>query len=227
MTYELFYWKGLPGRGEFVRLAFEATGTAFEQSDKLSQLDTEDWRPFAPPILRHEGKLIGQTSAILRYLGPRLGLAGAGEADALWVDQMQMTIMDCTAEAHNVHHPLSPLLYYGDQRGEAARAAKCFRNERLEKFLGWFAAALRRKEGPFLLGGALSYADLSLFQLLSGLRYGFPKAMERHLEKWPELAQHCKQVTQLPAMADYLRSERRPPFNEEGIFRRYWELDDL
>lgn len=227
MTYELIYWTGLPGRGEFVRLAFEATRTPFSERSDVDMLKKLPRAPFALPALRHGELLIGQTSAILRYLGPKLGLAGERAEDALWVDQVQLTIMDCAAEAHNVHHPLSPLHYYGDQRQEAARAAKCFRADRLGMFLGWFAKCLNEKQGPFLLGEKLCYADLSLFQLWSGLRYAFPKAMERHIEAHPELLTHCRAVSELPAIADYLASGRRQAFNEDGVFRHYRELDDV
>mgnify|MGYP001199803770 FL=1 len=71
----------------------------------------------------------------------------------------------------------------------------------------------------------MSYADLSLFQLVEGLRYAFPKAAQQALAGTPAVVQLHQRVAALPKVAAYLRSERRIAFNEQGIFRRYPELD--
>ncbi len=241
MTYQLYYWPGLQGRGEFVRLALEAAGAAYSDVARgdsavgqgmpalLHRLQDAAalHPPFACPLLV-EGKLaIAQTAAILQYLGPRLKLVGAREADRIWAHQIQLTIADAVDEVHNTHHPISTSLYYEDQVPEAVRAAKAFRNQRMPKYLQWLDSILARnpKGDQHLVGARLSYVDLSLFQLVEGLLYAFPKATRRALKKVPRVVALHGRVAQLPRVAAYLNSPRRIPFNETGIFRRYPELD--
>ncbi len=245
MAYELHYWPGIPGRGEFVRLALEAAGADYVDVARgdaaagagvpamLRYLEDPAVArpPFACPFLVDGKRVIGQTAAILLYLGPRLGLVPAREADRLWIHQIQLTIADLVQEVHELHHPIASSLYYEDQKEEALRRAADFRRTRLPKFLAWFEALLARNPGndarpvPRLVGSRLSYADLSLFQLVDGLTYALPKAMRRALRKAPRLAAlHAGMPTQR-RLAAYLESERRIPFNEQGIFRHYPELD--
>ena len=183
--------------------------------------------PFACPVLVDGKNVIGQTAAILLYLGPRLKLVGRSEADRLWTHQVQLTIADMVNEAHGTHHPVGAGLYYEDQKKEASRAAKEFRTQRIPKYLAWLEAVLARnpKGDKHLVGVRLSYVDLSLFQLVEGLLYAFPKATKRALRKTPLVLALNERVAQHRRVAAYLRSERRIPFNEEGIFRRYPELD--
>jgi glutathione S-transferase len=241
MRSELFYWPSIQGRGEFVRLALEAAGAEYvdvaRQSGphggvramrRLMEARATERPPFAPPFLRDGELLIGQTANILLYLGPRLGLVPQDEADRLWAHQLQLTAMDLVDEVHDTHHPISSGLYYEDQRPEAMRRAAAFRVERAPKFLGWFEQVLSRNPaGPaHLLGGALSYPDLSLFQLVAGLRFAFPRAMARLERDVPHCVALHDAVAKLPRVAAYLASPRRLAFNNEGIFRRYPELDD-
>ena len=241
MAYQLHYWPTIQGRGEFVRLALEAVGAAYvdvarESPSKgggESQLgrrldDPDNPRPaFAPPFLVDGDIVVGQTAAILLYLGPRLGLSGVGEADGLWTHQLQLTIADCVSEAHDTHHPLSTGLYYEDQREAALARAKAFREERVPKFFGWFEKVLKRNPAGdlHLVSNALTYADLSLFQLVAGLRYAFPKAAARALADAPAVAKLHAHVGRRQRIHDYLHSPRRIAFSEDGIFRAYPELD--
>jgi glutathione S-transferase len=246
MIYELHYWPDIQGRGEFVRLALEAAGAHYvdvARSDakgrgmdammRYLQSKSVARPPFAPPFLVHGKVVVAQTAAILLYLGPRLGLVGRSEADRLWTHQIQLTIADMVAEAHDVHHPIGSSLYYEDQKREAKRRAADFRRNRIPKFLAWFEAVLaRNKAGSstrhrthYLVGARLSYADLSLFQLIAGLQYAFPKAMRRRLKKTPRVAALHDAVSRHQHVAAYLASGRRIPFNEQGIFRHYPELD--
>jgi glutathione S-transferase len=237
MTYELFYWPGIPGRGEFVRLALEDAAAEYADvarqpggmarmkallADKALAVP-----PFAPPFLRHGELVIAQTAHILHYLGPRHGLAPADEAGALHVQQVQLTIMDAVAEAHDTHHPVGADLYYEDQQAEALRRAKGFREQRLPKFLGWFETVLRHNpaRSGWLVGAACSYADLSLFQLVEGLRYALPRASAQALAKAPRVGALRDAVAARPRIAAYLASPRRIAFNEQGIFRHYPKLD--
>ena len=245
MAYELHYWPDIQGRGEFVRLALETAGAPYvdvARGDRkagagvpamMHFLEGKDVPrpPFACPFLVDGRKMIAQTAAILLYLGPRLKLVPAGEADRLWVHQIQLTLADLVVEAHDTHHPIASGLYYEDQKREALRRAEDFRRLRLPKFLAWCEAVLERNPGnggrelPRLVGARLSYADLSLFQVVEGLLYAFPKATRRVLRKAPLVAALHAGVPQHKRLAAYLASERRIPFNEQGIFRRYPELD--
>jgi glutathione S-transferase len=237
--YELIYWPVLQGRGEFVRLALEAARADYVDVARLPEDqgggipavlqvlkgDHEGAPPFAPPILRHRGALIAQTAAILHYLAPRIGLAPNDEVSRIHALQYQLTITDWVAEAHDTHHPVSTGLYYEDQKKEAAKRAKAFREQRLPKFLGYFERALASSGGPYLFGSEPTYPDLSVFQVLEGLSYAFPRAFAETSKQSPGLLKLRKLVRALPNVAAYLASERRIPFNEDGIFRRYPELD--
>jgi glutathione S-transferase len=238
MRYELYYWPTIQGRGEFVRLALEEAGADYVDVARapgkgggvpamMKLLDGTriEHPPFAPPFLKAGKILIGQTANILLFLGVREGLATRQDAGRFWVHQLQLTIADLVVEIHDTHHPISANLYYEDQRREAKQRADDFLKRRLPKFLGYFEGALGGSGGPYLLGRRLTYADLSLFQLVAGLRYAFPKAMRRQERKAPRLAALHDRVALRPRMAAYLASERRIPFNEQGIFRCYPELD--
>lgn len=241
MAYELHYWPTIQGRGEFVRLALEAAGSDYLDVARGGEGEGQGmpamthflespqvkYPPFAPPFLVDGKRIIGQTAAILLYLGPRLGLAGKNERQQLWIHQLQLTIADAVAEVHDTHHPVATGLYYEDQKPEAARRSKEFCKSRMPKFFAWFESVLLRnpKGATHLVGKRLSYADLSLFQLVDGLLYAFPKACRRALKKAPGVAALHQQVAEHPRVAAYLGSERRIAFNLDGIFRRYPELD--
>jgi glutathione S-transferase len=239
MTYQLHYWPTIQGRGEFVRLALEEAGAAYvdvarsdgdDGGERALMADMGDpaldHPPFAPPYLVDGDLVIGQTANILLHLGLRHGLAPRDEAGRLWVNQLQLTIADLVAEAHDVHHPVGLGLYYEDQKTEAARRAEEFRTQRMKKFLGWFETVLARApKGGWLTGAALTYADLSLFQAVEGLRYAFPHAMRRLEPKLERVIQVRDRVAERPNIQAYLASDRRLAFSTEGIFRRYPELD--
>lgn len=234
MTYELYYWPGIQGRGEFVRLALEDAGTPYRDVAREAGagliyrfLETVETPAFAPPYLVDGEVVVGQTALILHYLGPKLGLAPRDPRLRLWVHQIQLTITDIVAEAHDTHHPISGGLYYEDQKPAAKRAAQAFREERLPEFLDWFETILTRnpKGDRWLVGGRCSYADLSLFQLVEGLSHAFPRAMAGYAERHPLIASVHDRVRERPRIAAYLKSPRRLAFNQSGIFRHYPELD--
>jgi glutathione S-transferase len=238
MAYELYYWSGIQGRGEFVRLALEEAGVAYidvERATATSSIPrmievleggTIKRPPFAPPFLRAGKLLIGQTANILLFLGGRHALAPKSEGGRLWTQQLQLTIADFVSEIHDTHHPIAGSLYYEDQKKEAKRRSADFGHNRVPKFLAYFEKLLERNDNQkYLLGSRVTYADLSLFQIVSGTRYAFPRAMGR-------LEGRCRRVLELhdriaarPRIAAYLASARRLPFNENGIFRHYNELD--
>jgi glutathione S-transferase len=240
MAYELYYWPDIQGRGEFVRLALEAAGAEYIDIARglgedegvaalMAALDSEatPHPPFAPPFLRDGNVVIGQTAAILLYLGDRHALAPSEPVQRLWVHQIQLTIADLVGEAHDVHHPLGGGLYYEDQKPEALRRAKLFREERIPKFLGWFEKILNRNPqgDTHLAGNTVSYADLSLFQIVEGLRYAFPRCMKALRSEFPLVMELHRAIGHLPRIHAFLKSPRRVPFNEQGIFRHYPELD--
>jgi glutathione S-transferase len=238
-TYDLFYWPSIQGRGEFVRLALEAAGAPYRDVARLPAeegggvrvmtavlAETTDGGPFfAPPILRHGAVTLSHTAAILQYLGPRLGLVPGDEASRLKANHLQLTVTDFVLEIHDVHHPIASSLYYHDQKPEAARRAELFVKNRMPKYLGYFERVLDSNGGAHAVGAALSYVDLSLFQLMAGFGYAFPRALSRLTNTLPRLAALHDRVAAEPAVAAYLASPRRVPFNEHGVFRHYPELD--
>ncbi|MDI1344635.1 MAG: glutathione S-transferase [Pseudolabrys sp.] len=235
MRYQLFYWPGIQGRGEFVRLALEDAGAAYDDvargkggMDKMLAMMRgagEKKPPFAPPFLKAGKLTIAQVANILFYLGPRLNLAPKDEGQRLWLNALQLTVTDFVKEIHDTHHPVAAGLYYEDQKPEAKRYAEGFLGERVPKYLGYFEQVIDESGGPYLLGRKISYTDLSLFQLVEGLRYAFPKGMKRIERRIPEVVAVRDRVAQRPGIRAYLNSERRIAFNEDGIFRRYPELD--
>jgi glutathione S-transferase len=236
MRYELYYWPGIQGRGEFVRLALEDAGAAYVDvarrprgmaaMSKFLESRSVKRPPFAPPFLKAGKLVIGQTANILFFLGPRLGLAPKDDAARLWTHQLQLTIADWLAEVHDTHHPVASSLYYEEQKREAKRRAEIFRVERQPKFLSYFEQVLERNGGRILIGNAISYVDLSLFQMIEGLRYAFPHAMAKQERKHRRVIALHDRMAVRPRLAAYLASERRVAFNQEGIFRHYGELDD-
>jgi glutathione S-transferase len=233
MRYELYYWTGIQGRGEFVRLALEDAGADYidvarKRGDSVIlpflRGKQEGALPFAPPFLKAGRLVIAQTAVILGFLGPRLGLMPGGQSAEIYAQQLQATITDFVAEIHDTHHPVATSLYYEQQRPAARKRAQAFREERLPKFLDYFESVIERGNGRQALSRH-SYVDLSLFQLVSGLDYAFPHAMKRLQKRIPHLRALAERVAERPNIAAYLASPRRIPFNEDGIFRRYAELD--
>jgi glutathione S-transferase len=234
MVYELYYWTGIQGRGEYVRLALEAAGAPYrdvarEEGDQVimkvtGQVSTPS---FAPPFLKDGDVVVGQVAAILLYLGDKLDLAPKEGPLKLWTHQIQLTIADFVLEGHDVHHPIGAGEYYEDQKPESKRRAREFREQRVPKFLDWFEGILTRNpDGPaHLVGSRLSYADLSLFQVMDGLTYAFPTLMRELDPSYPHVAALCSAVAEHPKISAYLASERRLPSNESDLFRHYPELD--
>jgi len=241
MRYELYYWPSIQGRGEFVRLALEEAaadyvdvarmqvrgGMGVPAMMRLMENAPGGRAPFAPPFLKAGRQLIAQTTNILLFLAPRIGLVPKAEATRLWAHQLQLTIADFVTEIHDIHHPIANSLYYEEQQPEAKRRSANFRTERLPKFLDYFEGVLDANPGGarHLVGRRLSYVDLSMFQVIAGLNYAFPRAMARRKSKWPRLLDLHRRVMARPRIAAYLASDRRLPFSTAGLFRHYSELD--
>lgn len=238
MTYELYYWPSIPGRGEFVRLVLEDCGVPYLDVARLPEAEgggtaaverllAEDFGQtpaFAVPVLRAGTLTISQTPNICHYLGTHHGLAPEG--DAIWhANQLQITLEDMLSEVHDTHHPIAVGRYYEDQQDAARQRTRNFIDERLPKFLDYFARALNATPGDCLLGERLTYPDLGLFQMIRGIRYAFPRAWSAYRLRYAGLERHAHQVETRERIAAYLKSERCIPFNEDGIFRHYPELD--
>ena len=240
MRYELYYWPSIQGRGEFVRLALEEAAADYIDVGRLPDADgygvpailklinATDLKtpPFAPPFLKAGDLVIGHTANILMYLGAHHGLAPAEEAGRLWAHQLQLSVTDFAKEIHDTHHPVGAAFYYEEQKFEAKRYTENFLKLRVPKFLAYFETLLTRNGGGHMVGAALSYVDLSMFQLLAGLRYAFPRAMARLEPNLPRLVALHDAVATRTRIAAYLASSRRMPFDEKGVFRHYPELDD-
>ena len=241
MKYFLYYWSSIQGRGEFIRLALEEGGADYVDVARMPERrgmgeaammrlmdEAPAGRlPFAPPFLKAGELVIAQTANILQFLGPRLGLVPKAEAARLWAHQLQLTVADLVGEAHDTHHPIAGSLYYHQQKPEAKRRSGHFTGERLPKFLDYFERVLKSNPGGdrFLIGKSLTYVDLSMFQVIAGFNYAFPRTMARLKSHCPGLLALHQRVIQRPRIAAYLASSRRIPFNNQGIFRHYPELD--
>jgi glutathione S-transferase len=238
MRIELYYWPMIQGRGEFVRLALEEAGARYadvaREEGGMARMqrflagEERGALPFAPPFVKVGRTIVAQTANVLAFLAPQLGLVPDDDAHRAEAAQIQLTIADLVGEAHDTHHPIAPSLYYDDQKKEAKRRARAFVDERMPKYLGWLEDVLARNaasRASWLVGRDLSYVDLSAFQVVAGLRYAFPNASARLERKLPGLVALHDRVAARPRIAAYLASERRIPFNEYGIFRRYPELD--
>ena len=232
MRYELYYWPSIQGRGEFVRLSLEEAGADYIDVARTPRRGvpalmrflegkSQGRLPFAPPFLKAGKLVIAQTANILLWLAPRHGLVPKNEESRLWAHQLQLTMADWLVEVHDAHHPIGGAFYYEDQKPESKRRAAHFTAERLPKFLGYFERVLVREKGGWLLGKAFSYADLSLFQMIAGLRYAFPRAMGSLEPKYPRSVALHERVAAWPRIAAYLRSQRCVDFNQHVIFRHY------
>jgi glutathione S-transferase len=238
MRYELYYWPSIQGRGELIRLALEEAGVDYVDVArragrrgvpammKLMQSRRLAHPPYAPPFLKAGKIIVAQTANILLFLGARLKLAPRDEAGRLWAHQLQLTISDLVDEIHDTHHPVSSWLYFEEQRPAARRRSKDFWRYRVPKFLGYFERVLNKNGGRFTIGRRLTYVDLSLFQIVEGLRYAFPKRMKRFERKIPGLIALHDRIAKRPRIASYLASPRRIPFSQWGIYRYFKELDD-
>jgi glutathione S-transferase len=236
MRYELYYWPSIQGRGEFIRLALEEAGANYVDvarrgkagvaaMTKLMQGPRLARPPYAPPFLKAGNTIVAQTANILLFLGPRLKLSPRDEAGRLWAHQVQLTLSDLVDEIHDTHHPVSSWLYFEEQRPAARRRTKDFWRYRVPKYLRYFERVLDKNGGRFTVGRRLSYVDLSLFQIVEGLRYAFPKRMKRFKRKIPVLVALHDRVGKRPRIASYLASPRRIPFSQWGIYRYFKELD--
>jgi glutathione S-transferase len=234
VRYELYYWPSIQGRGEFIRLALEDAGADYidigrkrgrRAVEAFLARKREPHPPYAPPFLKDGKRVIAQTANVLFYLGPRLGLAPRDEAGRLWAHQLQLTISDLVVHIHDTHHPVSGWLYYEEQRPAAKRRTQDFWRYRVPKFLGYFERILVQNGGRFSVGKRLSYVDLSLFQIVEGLRYAFPRRMKRFEKKIPLLVALHDRVAKRPRIKAYLASPRRIPFSQWGIYRYFKELD--
>lgn len=239
MKYLVYYWPGIQGRGEFVRLALEEAGAEYVDIALVPEKEgggapaivryLQDpgvkRPPFAPPFLVAGRQVIAQTANILMYLGERHGLAPRDAAGRAWVNQLQLTLVDFIAEIHDTHHPLGPSLYYEEQKAEAKKRTAAFLAARLPKYLDYFERVIERNgQGPWMVGRRLTYADLSAAQVIAGLQYAFPSATRTALRKRPRLARLHEAVFARPRIRRYLASGRRLEFNNDDLFRRYPEL---
>jgi glutathione S-transferase len=230
MRYQLYYWPQIQGRGEFVRLALEEAGADYVDVargrggiDRMIAMMRGKRSPYAPPFLKAGKLIVAQSALILHHLGPKLGLVPRDEASRLWAHQLQLTVTDFVKEIHDTHHPISSALYYEQQKAAAKKYTAAFWEHRVPKMMGYFEKVVG--ERGYVFGPKVSYVDLSLFQLVAGLRYAFPRRMKRFERRIPKLVALHDRVAGRPRVAAYLKSERRIAFNESGVFRHYAELD--
>jgi glutathione S-transferase len=235
MRYELYYWAEIQGRGEIPRLILEDAGADYvdigrqpggeERMQRVLDGGEPALLPFAPPFLRAGDLWLAQSALIASYLGEQLGLAPADEQGRLTARTIMLTIADFIDEIHDTHHPIAVDKVYDDQKDAARRRATSFREARLPKFTHYLERTIDRTARGVLVGSDITYVDLAAFQIVEGLDYAFPHAFAAEKPELGRLLALRDRVAARPRIAAYLRSERRLPFNEQGIFRRYPELD--
>lgn len=197
-------------------------------------LESDEGNPpvFSPPALRvkHDGRakplIISQTPNILIYLGDKLGLVGEGD-DKFWIQQLALTALDLNNEVHDTHHPIAVMQYYKDQKEESLKKAKDVRETRIPKFLSYFERTLKWNatagKHKYLVGDGLTYADTTVWQVLDGLSFAFPRELEARKKEFPELLTTFYESIKEELM-EYLNSSRRLKYSD-GVFRYYPELD--
>ena len=109
--YELYYWPGLAGRAEFIRLIFAEVNQTYKDVDDIAELEkislstqSEGFPNFAPPVLKNGDFTLAQTPVICRYLGAKFGLMPEKETDRWIADQLNATVHDFIAEGCLVFH---------------------------------------------------------------------------------------------------------------------------
>jgi len=240
MAYELYYWPFIPGRGEPVRLTFAFGGVAYRDVAReapspkegaeilvsFNEGERSEGHPFAPPylIVDEDGErtLHWQSAHLCDLVARREGLVD--EANASYAASLVLTLADLMDEAHDTHHPLATGLYYEEQKDAAKVRAGYFWENRIPKYLGFFEH--HASDAGTLVGEATSHVDAIAWHVLEGLHYAFPKAMASYAGRWPKLEALRACVPQHPSLGAYIASDDRMAFNEQGIFRRYPELDD-
>ncbi|KAK4058824.1 hypothetical protein OIO90_000270 [Microbotryomycetes sp. JL221] len=249
--FEVVYHAGIPGRAEFVRLMFEATGVTYRDAPQEDGQDCiipyvtgnfadhdKNPLPFAVPVLRHNDVVISQVPNIVLYLSSRLppiDLDGESTNTAQtpaplhdlstfhWLEQL-MTILDMNNEVHETHHPIDIRLYYEDQKAEAQKRAQAFREARIPKFLGNFENNIKKHTSGFL-NEKVSPADLALFHMVEGILFAFPERINQVKSEFPHVFKLRDTIKSSRRIQAYINSGRRIPFNNYGIFRHYTELD--
>jgi len=230
MSYRLYYWPSIPGRGEFVRLVLEDAGADYvdigrQQGANAVAEILHRGDHFAPPILEDDYESLSHVAHILSWISVPLGLAPDNDRDLRRMDQLLLTVTDFVTEIHDTHHPLGPSLYYDEQTAEATRRAEVFLADRLSLFLQYFETSLLLNPlgDAWLVGDRCTVLDLAVFHVLCGLDHALPHAMAQ--QDIPRLAALAARVAERPLLAAYLASDRRIPFNQDGVFRHYPALD--
>ncbi|BGP38013.1 hypothetical protein JCM10449v2_001940 [Rhodotorula kratochvilovae] len=236
--YTLVYHAGIPGRGEFARLFFEATGTPYEDTALTAGQDgikpymggsfegsDTNPLPFAPPILKHGSTVISQTPNILLYLATHIASPIDLDAGGEEGEPASKKAKASPLGTHDSHHPISVSSYYEDQKDEAIKRAADFRKNRVPKFFKHFEDNLHRSSSGYLLNSGPSHADLCLFQVYDGLLFAFPKLLAKIGPEYAKLRALYERVRDAPRIKAYLASERRQEYSM-GVFRHYEELDE-
>lgn len=234
MRFELYYWP-IQGRGEFARLLWEDAGVAYEDvarkaggMERMKAVlsdDVADFLPYAPPFLHADDLWMSQTAQIVSFVADQVGLAPEGEQAKLTARSIMMTIVDLVNEVHDTHHPIDSAKRYEEQQAEARLRAAAFREKRIPKFLRYLEKNLERSGSDAMVGKTATYVDLATFQVVEGLSYAFPNAVDRIAKDVPRLGALRARIAERPRISAYLASDRRLPFGEQGIFRHYDALD--
>ena len=207
MTYELYYWPGIQGRGEFVRLALEEAGAPYVDVAR----ERGPGRGVAALITDAEGRRRRARAVraavpqgrrdrrLARRQHPRLSAPRSSASRrrrkrcVSSPNGLQLTVTDFVAEVHDTHHPISNDLYYEDQKKEAKARATAFLDHRLPKFL----ALLRARAGEQPRGRRpcrrrrLDRRRSVAVPVAEGVIYAFPRAMARfaaNIRGWPPCA---------------------------------------
>ena len=171
---------------------------------------------------------IAQTANILLYLGaaPRARARRTRRAGCTRTSSSSRSPIS-SAEVHDTHHPIASSLYYEDQKPEAQRRAAALRRASASRSTSATSSGRsRRSGGAHLVGDAASRTSTCRCSRCSTASGTPSRARWRGLARRIRARSRSRErVAARPRIAAYLASPRRIPFNEDGIFRHYPELD--
>jgi len=193
------------GRGEYIRLAFHYGGIPFEDH----RIKREEWAALKPhavwgtlPTLEVPGHgSLGQSGAILRYVGKQANLYPKDDFEAASVDD----ILDASDD---IGTKLSPSLHEKDEN-KKKEMREALLKDALPTLFGNLDKVVGRSKGKFSVGDHLTIADLKLFVTLNWLKGGTLDHIPKEwVDQYPHLKRVHDAVSAEPKIKEYYASRK-------------------